>query len=339
MVHTEQLIWRGVHALDAAQVAEDPAPGGLVLFARNLDPDPVAGPPRCRALVDDLQRRWGRDTPLAVAIDQEGGPVSRLKAWVGETPSFRQIWRADGAAGAEAWGRLWGEGLGMLGLGVNFAPLADLHDGIPGTGLGDRRASADPQEAGDAAEAFLRGLEATGVKGCLKHFPGLGGTKVDSHHALPELLDADAIHQAVAPFQRLARPDRLVMVAHVRTPWSEGLPASLHPRHVAGNPWGVSALWVTDDLEMGGCAAWPWPERIRRAVAAGHAGLLVCQSQEALDATRAALSELPETWLRDALARSAAYRRGLATFPAFDAAAWTAWVGRVTEASAPFVRP
>jgi beta-N-acetylhexosaminidase len=328
-------IWMGVQAQDAIDVPTGLVPGGVVMFARNFDPDPVLGPARCHALIHGLQERWGQDVPLAMAIDQEGGPVSRLKAWVGETPSFRHIWTTTGVNGAEAWGRLWGEGLKLLGFNINFAPLVDLYDGIAGTGLGERRASEDPGEAAEAAEAFLRGLEAQGVKGCLKHFPGLGGTRVDSHRALPELTEAGVIARALEPFQRLARPDRLVMVAHVRTPWSEGLPASLHRAHVAGNPWGIQAAWVTDDLEMGGCGAWPWPERIRLALEAGHLALLVCQSQEALDSTVAALQVLPRELLAGAVLAGQGYRRTLEPWARgpFDALAWAAWVGRVQQAA------
>lgn len=330
-----QLIWMGTSAQDAADVPTAVVPGGFVMFARNLDPDPTRGPARCHALLRDLQARWGRDCPLAMAIDQEGGPVSRLKAWVGETPSFRRIWTDSGTAGAEAWGRLWGEGLSLLGFNVNFAPLVDLHDDIPGTGLGERRASADPGEAADAAEAFLTGLEAQGVKGCLKHFPGLGGTRCDSHHALPELTEAAAVTRGLQPFRRLARPDRLVMVAHLRTPWSDGRPASLHLGHVAGNPWDVPAVWATDDLEMGGCSDWPWPERIRLAVEAGHRALLVCQSQEALDQAVAALESLPTPLTEPAIQASRAYRRSLAPPSAvpFDQTAWDDWLLRVRRAA------
>ena len=328
-------IWMGFQAQDAAEVSTAIVPGGVVLFARNLDPDPVAGPARCHALIRALHQRWGQTTPLAVAIDQEGGPVSRLKGWVGETPSFRRIWTTSGAAGAEAWGHLWGEGLRRLGININFAPLVDLYDGIPGTGLGDRRASGDPEEAAVAAAAFLRGLEAGGVQGCLKHFPGLGGTKVDSHHALPELTDPATVLRALAPFRSLARPDRLMMVAHVRTPWSGDLPASLYPGHVADNPWGIPGAWVTDDLEMGGCGDWPWPERIRLALEAGHLALLVCQSQAALDSTVAALQDLPDELLERAVAAGQRYRRTLPPpDPApFDPTDWADWVHRVRQAA------
>lgn len=329
-------IWMGLPGPDAADGPADLVPGGIVLFARNLDPDPEKGPARCHALIRDLQGRWGRDLPLAVAIDQEGGPVSRLKAWVGETPSFRRIWTGSGAAGAEAWGRLWGEGLALLGFNIDFAPLVDLYDGIPGTGLGERRASEDPAEAAEAAGAFLRGLEGQGVKGCLKHFPGLGGTRVDSHRSLPELTDPAAVERALGPFRALARRDRLVMVAHVRTPWSEGLPASLHRGHAAGNPWGIEGAWVTDDLEMGAVEGWPWPERARLAIEAGHLALLVCQSPEALAQAAAALRALPDSATEASLQAGLRYRRTLPAMDdaAFDAAAWTAWVRRVAAAAA-----
>jgi beta-N-acetylhexosaminidase len=327
------VIWMGIPGQDAAEVAEGISPGGVALFARNLHPDPSSGPRRCHALIQALQDRWGTATPLAVAIDQEGGPVSRLKAWVGETPSFRDIWCRSGAAGAETWGRLWGEGLRLLGFNVNFAPLADLYDGIPGTGLGERRASAAPAEAAEAAGAFLRGLESQGVKGCLKHFPGLGGTRVDSHQAMPELMDPGVVACGLEPFQRLARPGLLIMVAHVRTPWSGGLPASLHSKHVAGNPWGVQGAWITDDLEMGGCADWPWPERVRLAMEAGHQALLVCHSQEAIDQAVAALRAVPPELTAAAVQAGQAYRRTLAlpSRSPFDQAAWEAWVLRVRQ--------
>jgi beta-glucosidase-like glycosyl hydrolase len=104
---------------------------------------------------------------------------------------------------------------------------------------------------------------------------------------------------------------------------------------VAGNPWGVQGAWITDDLEMGGCGDWPWPERIRLAMEAGHQALLVCHSQEAIDQTVAALRALPSEITGPAVQAGQAYRRTL-TPPSqspFDEAAWDAWVLRVQEAA------
>lgn len=329
-----RILWTGVLGQETQSIADPP--GGVVLFGRDLDPDPATGPPRCHALLRDLQERWNDGSTLAVAIDQEGGPVSRLKVWVGETPSMRRIWTASGAPGCEAWGRLWGEGLRRLGFNVDFAPVADLHGGTADSPLGQRCASEDPEEAASAAGAFLHGMESLGIKGCLKHFPGLGGTRLDSHVGLPELTDPAQVEKGLAAFRRLAHPDRLVMVAHVRTPWSGDLPASLHRGHAAGNPWGVQGRWITDDLEMGGVAAWPWVERIPLALAAGHQALLVCQFRGSIEEVRKILQGLPETAWRGALDAFTSFRRSLPLpDPApFDPDGWSDWVRRVQAAAA-----
>lgn len=326
----QDVLWMGFDGLDAESFPEGFTPGGIVVFAKNLDPDPVAGPLRLRRMLDGLQERLG---PLAVAIDQEGGAVSRLKTWVGPTPNLRDLWLAGGAEACRTWGGLWGRGLRLLGIGVDFAPVADRFDGHLGTGLERRCASEDPLEAAMAAGAFLEGLEATGVRGCLKHFPGLGGTRVDSHKALPEILDPGMLQANLVPFQMLAHADRLVMVGHVKTPHSEGLPSSLYPGSVARNPWGVQARWVPDAMEMGGCAVLDWEARVRLALEAGHEAILVCMPHAEVVACAEALGRLaPECW-REAALRFRQLRDRLAPALPWDAAAWSAWVAEVQAAS------
>ncbi|MCE1227901.1 MAG: hypothetical protein LWX11_00170 [Firmicutes bacterium] len=329
-----EMLWRGFRGMDAADVT-GPRAGAVILFARNLDPDPVAGPARCHRLIRDLQRQWGNEAPLAVAVDQEGGAVSRLKTWVGPTPTFRRIWEEGGAEACMAWGQRWGRGLRLLGFNVDFAPVADLWDGHEGTGLGDRCASDDPAQVARAVGAFLRGLESTGVRGCLKHFPGLGGTLVDSHQALPELHEPQRLQRNLQSFLALAHPDRLVMVAHLKTPVTEGLPASLHRGSVAENPWNVQGRWIPDDLEMGGCAPWTWEERVRRCLEAGHQALLVCQTEEGIAACAEALQAQSEALWRPAREAFLALRHNLWPDDArpFDAEAWQRWVAEVQAAS------
>lgn len=322
------LLWVGFEGKDGTQVEPGFTPGGLVLFARNLDPDPGAGPERCHALIRDLQHRWGRELLLPVAIDQEGGAVSRLKAWVGETPSFRAIWQKGGAAACERWGKLWGKGLNLLGINVDFAPVADLHDGHEGTGIGNRPASPDPTEATLAAGAFLSGLESMGVRGCLKHFPGLGGTRVDSHQALPEQKDMEQIAKNLQPFRALAHRDRLVMVAHVRMPGTNGRPASLCRGTVAANPWGIEGRWIPDDLEMGGCADWEWDARVEHCLEAGHHALLVCQTVPGIQACAEAAAEAAESLVEPARRKFHSLRASLKAPEKikFDRKTWEAWL-------------
>jgi len=327
----EELLWTGFEGRDAVQVDLRFRPGGVVLFARNLDPDPVLGPARCHRLVQDLQFRWGGDLPLAVAIDQEGGPVSRLRCWTGPTPSLHKLWASGGAGTCARWGALWGRGLRLLGVNVDFAPVADRHDGHEGTGLGERAASSDPQMAASGAGAFLSGLEGAGVRGCLKHFPGLGGTRVDSHQALPQLENPEEIAANLQPFLALAHEDRLVMVAHLKTPFTEELPASLHQGTVAKNPWGIRARWLPDDLEMGGCGAWSWEERVRLCLEAGHQALLVCQTKEGIQACAEALRSVPEKRWAPALEAFRSLRANLPAPASFNPQAWETWLQELQE--------
>ncbi|GLH72735.1 hypothetical protein GETHLI_12370 [Geothrix limicola] len=329
MHSSEQLLWTGFRGVDAQDVDLPFHPGGIILFARNLDPDPETGPARCRSLIDALQTRYGTDLPLAVALDQEGGPVSRLRPWTGPTPPLRQLWTQGGAEACSAWGRLWGEGLRMLGFNVDFAPVVDLWDGHPGAGIGDRAASEHPFEAASAAGAFLHGLESMGVRGCLKHFPGLGGTTLDSHLGLPALEDTEQVDRNARAFVPLSHTDRLVMVAHLRTPASSGAPASLHRGSVAENPWGIQGRFLPDDLEMGGCADWSWEDRVRLSLEAGHQWLLVCQTPAGWTACAEAAAQLPESLWAPALKASRAMRRHLPPPVPFESQRWKDWLSRV----------
>ena len=330
-----QLLWIGFDGTDVEAVPGDLAPGGIIPFSRNLEADPERGPARLKALLDGLHARWGAELPLAVALDQEGGAVSRLRPWVGDTPSFRALWEHGGAGACADWGRLWGTGLRLLGFNVDFAPVADLLDGIEGTGIGNRAASSAPAAVARAAGAFLHGLESTGVRGCLKHFPGLGGTKVDSHKALPELREDETVHRNVLPFVALSHEDRLVMVAHVKTSATGSLPASMHRGSVAENPWGVRGRFLPDDLEMGGCTDWSWEDRVQLCLEAGHEWLLVCQSELGVRACAKALAKQPERLWLSALEGNRSMRNNLARHPTgpLDLKAWKAWVEQVKNAS------
>jgi beta-N-acetylhexosaminidase len=335
MTHpAHELLWTGFQGLDPKAVELTFCPGGIILFARNLDPDPTQGPERCHALIQGLQARWGQEIPLAVAVDQEGGAVSRLRTWVGETPSFRSIWEKGGPESCRRWGTLWGRGCRLLGFNVDFAPVADLWDGHAGTGMGDRCASTEPMQVAQAVGAFLNGLESQGIQGCLKHFPGLGGTQVDSHKSLPELQDPRQVARNLKPFLPLAHSERLVMVAHLKTPHTQGLPASLHRGSVADNPWGVQARWLPDDLEMGGCAQWSWEERVRLCLEAGHECLLVCQTPEGVSACAEAASRMPQTLWGPAQSRFRQFRSQLPVFHgSFQKEAWKAWLGEIRSAA------
>ena len=332
---SEGILWAGFQGRRVEEVANEIQPGALILFGRNLNPDPERGPAECFEMIQGLKHRWGQHAPLPIAIDQEGGVVSRLRPWVGETPSFKRIYEIGGADNCYLWGSLWGEGCALLGINIDFAPVADRWDGHVGTGMGDRCVSENPQDVVLAVESYLRGLEAHHVQGCLKHFPGLGGTLMDSHQALPSIDDDETLKLNAVPFQKLSKPQRLVMVAHLKTPLSDPLPFSMYSLGARKNPYGVGGIFIPDDLEMGGCQMWSWEERVRSCLMAGHDWLLVCQTDKGLQQCAEALKTVEEDAWAPALQRAYAYRRSLPDLGegSFNTSAWSDWIRRVRIAA------
>lgn len=328
---SQDILWVGFQGQTLEQVADHIQPGALILFGRNLNPDPINGPNQCFQMLQGLKNRWGQHAPLPIAIDQEGGAVSRLRPWVGETPSFRKIFQSGGVDACYEWGSLWGEGCSLLGINIDFAPVADRWDGHTGTGMGDRCVSQNPQEVIVAVDAYLCGMESHKVQGCLKHFPGLGGTLVDSHKGLPSIEDDETLTLNAIPFQKLSQANRLVMVAHLKTPDSTPLPLSMHPSGAHKNKYGVQGIFLPDDLEMGGCQMWSWEDRITYCLRAGHDWMLVCQTDSGVEQCADTLESLPETLWSPARERAWAYRRTLSDLggTTFNASGWKDWTQRV----------
>ena len=281
------------------------APAGLILFARNLET-----PAQTRSLIAAFKERL--PYPTLVAVDQEGGRVSRLAPWVGATPSAAAIARA-GVDGARRYAAATGGALSALGFNLDFAPVVDLCEPEAQNGIGDRSFGSDPERVGPLARAWLEGLGQHGVAGCLKHFPGLGLTRVDSHERLPvDARGRDELEiRDLVPYRRLASTAPAVMVGHAHYPGLDpepGLPASLSHPIISGllrGTLGYSGLVVSDDLEMGAVAPLDTDGAAAvRAVAAGCDLVLYCARLER--AERAARA------LEAAAARDAGFARRLA---------------------------
>ncbi len=265
-------------------------PAGAILFRRNLD-DVRLLP----ALIDDLSRAI--PSPVLLAIDQEGGRVNRLEPWIGPTPPAAEI-ASRGEDAARRFGASTGRVLRALGFNLDFAPVVDLSEADARNGLGDRSFGTDSRRVAALAGAFLRGLQSSGVAGCLKHFPGLGRTDVDSHREMPtcalglERLESEDL----VPFRALAGETAAVMVGHGHYPALDPAPrpASLSPEIVGGllrRSLGYRGLVVTDDLEMG--AAAPRDEHGSAAVEAVRAGcdlVLYCRDLDRAALAREALA-------------------------------------------------
>ena len=270
-------------------------PGGIIIFGRN-----VAGPEQLRSLLDGVRELL--PTPPLVGIDQEGGLVDRLRRIFTPMPSARTIRQHGDLAAARLLGRVTGEVLRMLGFNMNFAPvmsiMTDDRD-LLSNGLYSRSFGRSPGEVLGYTTVYMRGLQGTGLLGCLKHFPGIGAGEVDSHEEMPvvQLSHDDLIAQDLAPyielFQRRDDRVRCVMVSHggfpnidIREAVTGGLlePASLNYNIVTKllrEELGYKHLVVTDDLEMGAIARHCEIEDAAvRASLAGEDMLLICASPD-----------------------------------------------------------
>lgn len=284
-------------------------PGGVVLFARN-----VADRAQLAALVAELAALPGRPY---VAIDLEGGRVNRLEALLGRLPAPAQA-AAAGRRAVEALGRALGAACAHFGIGVDFAPVLDAAcpDGFL---AGEQRClGGAANEVARLAALVLGGLEAHGVAGCLKHYPGLGTGRVDSHRELP-VLD-EAVGEEETAFRLLANPGRAVMVAHALAPsLGDGLrPASLSPVVVGRLADAPCGPVIADDLEMGALAAWgSFGERAAAALLAGCDQVLVCNAL----AERAPVVEHVRRWAGRDRRLAAALERGDGRVAGFGRAA------------------
>ncbi len=267
-------------------------PGGIILFRRNL-----AGPEQTARLTRALRRLY--TPPPFVAVDQEGGRVSRLSPPFPDLPAAARLGALEMASVARWFGALTGRGLRALGFQLDYAPVVDLSAPERQDGIGDRAFASGADQATERAGQFLAGLEEAGVEGCLKHFPGLGGAPADTHETLPRMpVDPSAREEALVPYRRLREQAPMVMVAHAHYPDLSGekpLPASLDPGVVSGllrRDVGFGGVIVSDDLEMGAVVErGPFADVALAAAAAGNDQLLVCHRPDRIHAAWEALRQ------------------------------------------------
>ncbi|MFD7298437.1 glycoside hydrolase family 3 protein [Streptomyces sp. NPDC059897] len=283
------------------------------LFGRN-----IATPEQLAALTAQLRSERG---DVLVAIDEEGGDVTRLEVRTGSSfPGNHALGAVDDAALTRAVAAELGRRLAECGVNLNWAPSADVNANPDNPVIGVRSFGADPALVARHTAAYVEGLQSAGVAACAKHFPGHGDTAVDSHHSVPRI-DAglDVLHaRDLAPFRAaIAAGSRAVMSAHILVPALDPeYPATLSRRILTGllrEEFGYEGLIVTDGMEMQAISATYGIERGSvLAIAAGADAICVgggLADDDTVLRLRDALvgavrsGELPEERLADAAAR------------------------------------
>jgi beta-N-acetylhexosaminidase len=267
-------------------------PAGVILFRRNIEQ--VAQTHRLLAEASSFST-----TPIFRCVDLEGGLVDRLRDLIAPMPSPAAV----GATGKKSLylkhGKLIGHEAHALGFNVVLAPVLDL--ALPESHLvmKTRTFFATPEEVTTYADAFLSGLEGAHILGCGKHFPGLGGGTLDSHHKTPVIeRTMEQLWQAdMLPYRSLKARLPIVMVSHASYPASgDDRPASIS-RHwitdILTKRIGYRGLILSDDMEMGGILTKTTIEDAAvQAVAAGTHLIEICRDPALLlRAYEALLSE------------------------------------------------
>ncbi|MBQ6115106.1 MAG: DUF3459 domain-containing protein [Synergistaceae bacterium] len=244
----------GVKSLSPSmrKVLRDYPAGGFILFAKNMD-----SPVQLMRYNDSLIKA-SKIYPV-MAIDEEGGSIARIANSKGFMVRKFKSMKAIGESGhVKETASYIASYIKRYGFNLDFAPVADINTNPENIVIGDRAFGSDPQYVSKLAGEYLDGLHEQGVTGCLKHFPGHGDTKGDTHDnyvavykTWDELMKAEMI-----PYIDNIKKADTVMTAHItmKNVTNDGLPASLSRELITGKlrgELGYDGVIVTDAMMMG----------------------------------------------------------------------------------------
>ena len=229
--------------------------GGVILYAHNIEDEA-----QLSAFVAQIRTLNG--APL-LCIDEEGGRVARIanngNFDVEKFESMGAIGATGDAQNAYRCGNTIGTYLHRYGFDIDFAPVADVNTNPENIVIGARAFSADPKVAAPMVVNYLQGLKDAGVVGCIKHFPGHGDTKADTHFGYAqslktwkEMKDCEMITFKAG----IAWGAELIMTAHISVPNVTGsdIPSTMSPvilQDKLRGELGYQNIIITDAMEMG----------------------------------------------------------------------------------------
>ena len=229
--------------------------GGIILYAHNIEDEAQLSAfiPQIRAL---------KGSPL-LCIDEEGGRVARI----GNNENFQvEKFESMGAIGATGdpqnayhCGNTIGTYLKKYGFDIDFAPVADVNTNPENIVIGARAFSDDPEVAAPMVTNYLQGLKDAGVTGCIKHFPGHGDTKADTHFGYAQSLktwEQMTSCEMITFKAGIQWGTQLIMTAHIATPNVTGsdIPATMSSvilQDKLRGELGYQNIIITDAMEMG----------------------------------------------------------------------------------------
>lgn len=235
--------------------------GGVVLFDYDVPRDTafrnITSPEQVQMLTQNLQSF--AETPLIIAIDQEGGRVARLKPKHGFKPtvSAQYLGELNNADSTAKYAHQTAQILSELGVNTNLAPVVDvnLNPENPVIGGIERSFSDDPEVVSEQAQTYMEVMHQYGIITTLKHFPGHGSSKDDSHLGVVDVTDYWQ-EQELIPYRNLIQTDHvdMVMTAHIfNAKLDSSYPATLSKPIITGilrDSLGFDGVVMSDDLQM-----------------------------------------------------------------------------------------
>lgn len=230
--------------------------GGIILFEKNILP--VNSKAEFAKMVMETQKKAA--IPLLVAIDEEGGRVNRLKPKYGfhKPPSAQMLGAMDDLDSTTFYSEKTAMALSSIGINVNFAPSVDVNINTENPIIGKigRSFSQDYAQVATQAQAYITGHDNHRIATVLKHFPGHGSSKNDTHLGVADVSNTWLIEE-IYPYKQLIDSGmvRGVMTSHVvnRSLDESKLPGTLSKKIVGGllrNHLGFDGVVFTDDMQM-----------------------------------------------------------------------------------------
>ncbi len=239
-----------------AKTLEEYPPGGIIIFGGNIE-----SPMQLIELVNEIKS--ASTTPLFMGIDEEGGMVARIANSSGfdvkKYQSMQEIGNTKDPKNAEEAGKVIGAYLRDYGFNLDFAPVADVNTNPENIVIGSRAFGNDPHLVADMVKAGISGLHSSNVMSCIKHFPGHGDTKEDTHTGFVSIgkkweeLEACELIPFKAGIE--AKTD-MIMISHITAGniTKDGLPSSLSQEMIEGRlrrDLKFDGIIISDSMSMG----------------------------------------------------------------------------------------
>lgn len=185
--------------------------GGVIFFDRNME-----SVEQVKKLVNDIETVANQKVPMLFALDEEGGQIARGQDFLPPSPSQESIGLDDNLDDAKYWAKYNAGLLKSIGVNINFAPVADV-------GSHDTRSFSDNvYVVTEFVEATVQGYEEENFLYTLKHFPGIGKSKIDPHQEISNIeVDLDTLEaEDILPFKKIIdghdNTNFMIMVGHLK---------------------------------------------------------------------------------------------------------------------------